>query len=67
MPSKTKTYLTAEQLRARYGGVSHMWIERRMKADPNFPQPMYMGRFRFWDLDKIEAFERAAVTAGGAA
>jgi predicted DNA-binding transcriptional regulator AlpA len=35
-----------------------MWIERIMKRDPKFPRPIYIGRFRFWNLDDIEAHER---------
>jgi hypothetical protein len=38
-----KVYLTAAQLRERYGGVSHMWIERRLKSDPAFPRPKKFG------------------------
>ena len=58
---RPKVYLTSTQLRARYGGRSHMWIERRLKADPNFPKPTTFGtgRLRFWDLDEVEAYERA--------
>ena len=62
-PSAARFYLTAKQLRARYGGRSHMWIERRLLSDPTFPRPAYFGRFRFWALDEIEAWERAAIAA----
>ena len=51
------------QLRKRYGGRSHMWIERRLLSDPTFPRPAYFGRFRFWALDQIEVWERAAIAA----
>jgi predicted DNA-binding transcriptional regulator AlpA len=61
--AKTKSYLTAKQLRGRYGNRSHMWIERRLTEDPNFPRPVYFGRFRFWALDEIEQWERAAIVA----
>ena len=64
-PSAARFYLTAKQLRARYGGRSHMWIERRLLSDPTFPRPAYFGRFRFWALDEIEAWERAAIAARG--
>jgi len=43
-----------------------MWIERRLKTDARFPHPQKFGRLRFWDLDKIETYERAcAGTACG--
>ena len=60
-----KTYLTAAQLRKRYGNRSHMWIERRLLSDSTFPRPAYFGRFRFWALDEIETWERAAIAARG--
>jgi predicted DNA-binding transcriptional regulator AlpA len=57
-----KKYLTAAQLCARYGGRSHMWVERKLKSDPRFPRPKkFGGRLRLFDLDEIEAYERAAV------
>lgn len=56
-------YITSRQLRQRFGGVSHMWIERRL-ADPDpsipFPKPIYIKNRRYWRLDEIEAWERAA-------
>ena len=58
-----KQYLTAAQLRARYGGVSHMWIERRLRYDPTFPRPVKLGGslIRMWDLAEIGAWERSCV------
>ena len=58
-----KRYLTAAQLRERYGGRSEMWIGRIIQRDGKFPRPIYIGRFRFWAIDQIEAYERAAVAA----
>jgi predicted DNA-binding transcriptional regulator AlpA len=57
---RPKRYLTSAQLRERYGDRSTMWIGRIMKRDPKFPRPIYIGRFRFWDLADIEAYERVA-------
>jgi predicted DNA-binding transcriptional regulator AlpA len=54
----SKRYLTAAQLRWRYGNRSEMWLARIMRADPDFPRPIHIGRFRFWDLADIEAYER---------
>jgi predicted DNA-binding transcriptional regulator AlpA len=53
-----KIWLSARQVRERYGGRSAMWIERRLKADSRFPRPRKFGRLRFWDRDAIEAWER---------
>jgi predicted DNA-binding transcriptional regulator AlpA len=60
MSKEQPVYITTRQLRDRYGGVSHMWIERRMAADLGFPKPVYFGaRRRFWALADLEAWERA--------
>jgi predicted DNA-binding transcriptional regulator AlpA len=58
-----KTYLTAKQLRARWGNCSHMFIERRLQRDPAFPRPRKLGgsSIRLWDIEEIESYERAAV------
>jgi predicted DNA-binding transcriptional regulator AlpA len=52
-------YLRTKQVRARYGNVSHMWIERRLRDDPTFPKPTYFGRMRFFKLSELEAWEAA--------
>jgi len=56
-------YLTARQLRARYG-VSEMSIWRWVR-DPAlaFPQPIYINRRRYWRLDLIERFDAARTEA----
>jgi predicted DNA-binding transcriptional regulator AlpA len=58
-PESKKRYLTAGQLRERYGGRSHMWIERRLQDDPTFPKPTKFGRLRFWDEAALEKWERS--------
>ena len=58
-PNPHKTFLTSGRLRVRYGGRSDMWLDRTMKRDAAFPRPVYIGRFRYWDLDAIEKYERA--------
>ena len=55
---RTKRYLTAAQLRQRYGNVSHMWLERRLKNDPAFPRALKLGRLRFFDEAELERWER---------
>ena len=51
--------IPAAQVRARYGNVSHMWIERRLKDDSTFPRPTYIARRRYWRLADLVAWERA--------
>jgi hypothetical protein len=52
------TLIRAADVRKRYGGVSHMWIERRLADDPNFPKPLYISKRRFWRLGDLVAWER---------
>lgn len=40
--------ITSATVREFCGGVSDMWIWRRLKSDPSFPRPVYVGRRRFW-------------------
>ncbi|MDI3564937.1 hypothetical protein [Bradyrhizobium sp. Arg816] len=51
--------IPTSQLRARYGGVSHMWVERRLKDDPAFPRPLYIAKRRFWRLGELATWERS--------
>jgi predicted DNA-binding transcriptional regulator AlpA len=60
MSNDRSVYINARQLRDRYGGVSHMWVERKLAGDPEFPKPTYFGARRYWPLSDIEAWERAA-------
>jgi hypothetical protein len=59
--TRQRLWLSARQLRRRYGGRSHMWVERRLHFDPEFPKPIKIGRLRFWDLDALEAYEQSRV------
>jgi len=62
-PHKPKRYLTFAQLRERWGGVSSMFVERRIREDPDFPKAMRFrgGRIRLFDEEEVEAYERKAV------
>ena len=55
-----QTYLMAKQVRARYG-VSDMclWRWLRDAATTGFPQPIRLGKRRFWKLSELEAWEEA--------
>lgn len=61
-------FLTAAQVRARYGGISDMSLWRWLH-DPDlaFPRPLRVNRRRFWKLVELEAWERrqAAPRQGG--
>jgi predicted DNA-binding transcriptional regulator AlpA len=49
--------IPAGQVRERFGGVSVMWIHRRLHDDSGFPRPLYIGRLRFWRLSELVAWE----------
>lgn len=59
-----KKYLNTKQVCERFG-VSHMWIERRMK-DSDFPRPMKMGRLRFYEIAAVEKWERSQAAKSAA-
>ena len=53
------TFLPVAKVRARYGGVSDMWLWRKLHGkDSDFPKPVYMGKRRFWRLGDLRAYER---------
>ena len=58
-------FISRKTLCARYG-VSHMFVERRLKDDPTFPKPTRFGKGtgrRYWRIDEIEKWERARAAA----
>lgn len=59
--SETATFISAAQLRDRFGGVSDMWIVRRLAADPDFPRPVYIGTRRFWQVQSLVAWEHEQI------
>lgn len=55
-----ETYITAADLRARFGGRSETWLWRLVNDNrANFPQPVIVRRYRYWRLSEIEAWEEA--------
>lgn len=66
MRSRKKQYLTHAQVRERYGNRSHMWVPRKLKTDPRFPKPVKFGRWLYFDLDELEAYERACASGEAA-
>jgi predicted DNA-binding transcriptional regulator AlpA len=50
--------LPADQVRMMFGGVSAMWLHRRLR-DSDFPKPIYIGGLRYWRCSEIEAWAAA--------
>lgn len=48
--------LTASQTREYFGGVSHMWVLRRLEDDASFPRPVRIANRRFWRLAELRAW-----------
>jgi hypothetical protein len=55
-------WMTAAQLRRRYGGMSHMWIERNLKKNPDFPRPRFQGRLRLFLVAEFDAYDKKLIT-----
>src|SRR5262245_28400074 len=51
--------LRAIQVRERYGNASDMWVHRKLKNDPTFPRPIYLGPVRYWRLSDRKKAEQA--------
>lgn len=43
-----------------FGGVSRMWIHRRLADDTTFPKPVWIGGERFFRLGELEAYAKDA-------
>lgn len=53
-------YVSVAQLRRRYGGISRMWLFRRLRDDPTFPKPTNLGQgTRYWRIADLEVWERS--------
>ena len=53
----TDRFLTAKQVRARYGDVSDMWLWRRLHDGSDFPQPTIINSRRYFRLSKLINWE----------
>ena len=54
----SETYITAPQLRKRFGGRSDVWLWRLLNDEQaNFPRPVIVRRCRYFPLSEIEAWE----------
>lgn len=52
-------FLPARRVWERYG-VTDMTIDRWVKnPDLAFPKPVYIGRYRYWRISDLEAWERS--------
>jgi hypothetical protein len=60
MQAASEVYLTAPQVRARFGSKSDMWLWRMLREDPKFPRPVVLRSHRYFKLSELVAYENAA-------
>jgi hypothetical protein len=51
-------FLSAAEVKDRYGGASDMWLWRRLHDSSGFPKPTFISGRRFWRLTALMAWER---------
>jgi len=57
--------LTSKKVRARYDGISDMTLHRwGLNPELQFPRPIYIGRFRYWDEEELLTWERSRPNVG---
>ena len=57
--SPTEVFLTAKQVRQRYGGASAMWLHRREHDGSDFPKCVVIAGRKMWRLSELETWERS--------
>jgi hypothetical protein len=59
----TSKYLPTAKVAERYGRTPRT-IERWLDDEKlNFPQPVYINRFKYWNIDELEGWERKRAAA----
>jgi predicted DNA-binding transcriptional regulator AlpA len=58
--------IQAAAVRQLCGGVSDMWLWRKLRDDPTFPRQVYIGRRRFWREADIIAWLESQPTKNAA-
>jgi hypothetical protein len=56
--------MNSAQVRESLGGVSQMFIVRRLADDPDFPRPTYIRDRRYWQRGQIAAYKRIKAVTG---
>jgi predicted DNA-binding transcriptional regulator AlpA len=55
-------WLTSNQVCARYGGKSQMWLWRKIKRNPDFPKPVYFGRMMMFLVAELDAYDHGLIS-----
>jgi hypothetical protein len=59
-----EVYLTAPQVRQRYGNKSDMWLWRILREEPEFPRPIVIRKQRYFRLRDLVEYEGACRRGG---
>jgi hypothetical protein len=59
---ENERFLTARQVRERYGDASAMWLYRREHDGSGFPPPVIIASRKIWKLSALEAWEKSLAT-----
>jgi len=51
--------IKSSDVRHLFGGVSDMWLWRRLHDDETFPKPIYISKRRFWRESDVLAWQSA--------
>jgi predicted DNA-binding transcriptional regulator AlpA len=57
MMTDNDVFLSAAEVRKRYGGRSDMWLWRQLRYDPDFPRPIIINTRRYWWLSSLKNYE----------
>ena len=56
-------FLTSNQVRNRFGGVSYMWLYRRERdAGSGFPEAIIFAKRKLWRLSDLQKWEQSLAT-----
>jgi hypothetical protein len=58
-------WISTNQVLARYGGRSQMWLHRTLKSNATFPKPVKFGRLKFFKLEDLQAYEQSVAAGKG--
>jgi predicted DNA-binding transcriptional regulator AlpA len=61
MAHDDEALMTSRQVRDDLGGVSQMWLHRRLTTDPTFPKPTYIAKRRYWTRGQLRAWKHSKV------
>lgn len=59
---RDRQFISVQALSERWG-CTVMFIEKRLRSDPDFPKIYAMGRHRRFDVEELERYEQKSVVS----